>query len=68
MEANQMLTKALQIDPLSVDALVARGCLFANIENHRKALDNFQQALDLDPTHKNARMYMLTTLIEHGRM
>ncbi|KAL1437844.1 hypothetical protein MTO96_048540 [Rhipicephalus appendiculatus] len=66
-EAFACLNKALQIDPENVEALVARGALFANNSNLRRALEDFEQALTLNPNHPNARKYMSETLVALGR-
>ncbi|XP_075748431.1 uncharacterized protein LOC119164176 isoform X3 [Rhipicephalus microplus] len=66
-EAFGCLNKALQIDPENVEALVARGALFANNSNLRRALEDFEQALTLNPNHPNARKYMSETLVALGR-
>lgn len=66
-EAFACLNKALQIDPENVEALVARGALFANNNNLRRALEDFEQALTLNPSHPNARKYMSETLVALGR-
>ncbi|XP_049516540.1 serine/arginine repetitive matrix protein 2-like [Dermacentor silvarum] len=65
-EAFACLNKALQIDPKNVDALVARGALFANNSKLRCALEDFEQALTLNPNHPNARKYMSETLFALG--
>lgn len=67
LEAHQQLNKALQIDPDSVDAYVARGCLFANNGSLKKALDDFERALDINPNHSNARKYMSDTLLDFAK-
>ncbi|XP_064455554.1 tetratricopeptide repeat protein 14-like isoform X2 [Ornithodoros turicata] len=66
-EAFVCLNKALQIDPENVEALVARGALFANNSNLRRALEDFEAALALNPNHPNARKYMSETLVALGR-
>ncbi|CAN7997075.1 unnamed protein product [Ixodes pacificus] len=66
-EAFACLNKALQIDPENVEALVARGALFANNSNLRRALEDFEQALTLNPNHPNARKYMSETLVALGK-
>lgn len=68
IEAHQCLNKALQIDPDNLDALVARGCLFANTNNLPKAAEDFEKVLAIDTNHVNARKYMSETLFELGKM
>lgn len=66
-EAFQCLNKALNIDPKNVEGLVARGALYANSGNFQKAIEDFETALKLNPSHANARKYMGETLIALGR-
>ncbi|XP_031344826.1 tetratricopeptide repeat protein 14-like isoform X3 [Photinus pyralis] len=66
-EAFQCLNKALSIDPRNVEGLVARGALYANSGNFQKAIEDFETALKLNPSHANARKYMGETLIALGR-
>uniref|UniRef100_T1INB4 Uncharacterized protein n=1 Tax=Strigamia maritima TaxID=126957 RepID=T1INB4_STRMM len=66
-EAFQCLNKALQIDPENVEALVARGALFANNCNFTRALEDFELAIEINPKHHNARKYMVETLVALGR-
>lgn len=40
---------------------------FANNSNLRRALEDFEQALTLNPNHPNARKYMSETLVALGR-
>lgn len=66
-EAFQCLNKALSIDPRNVEGLVARGALFANSGSFKKAVDDFDTALKLNPGHANARRYKGETLVALGR-
>ena len=61
------MNKALKIDPKNVEGLVARGALYANNGSFKKAVDDFEIALKLNPTHANARKYMGETLVALGR-
>ncbi|XP_050308576.1 tetratricopeptide repeat protein 14 homolog isoform X2 [Anthonomus grandis grandis] len=67
VEAFQCLNKALHIDPRNVEGLVARGALYANSGNFQKAIEDFETALKLNPSHANARKYMGETLVALGR-
>ncbi|KAI9344012.1 hypothetical protein BDR26DRAFT_917435 [Obelidium mucronatum] len=51
-------TRALEIDPECVDALVARGAAFANQGHFSKAIDDHSNALKIQPTHENAHRYL----------
>ncbi|XP_053672415.1 tetratricopeptide repeat protein 14 [Anopheles nili] len=66
-EAFQCLNKALSMDPRNVEGLVARGALYANSGSFKKAVDDFEAALKLNPSHANARKYMGETLVALGR-
>lgn len=66
-EAFQCLNKALNIDPRNVEGLVARGALYANSGSFKKAVEDFETALKLNPSHANARKYMGETLVALGR-
>lgn len=67
VEAFQCLNKALNIDPRNVEALVARGALYANRGSFLKGLQDFEKALHLNKYHVNARKYMGETLVALGR-
>ncbi|XP_065224276.1 tetratricopeptide repeat protein 14 homolog isoform X2 [Planococcus citri] len=66
-EAYQCLNKALSIDPRNVEALVARGALYANSSNYEKAIIDFENALKFNPNHQNAKKYLGDTLVAFGR-
>ncbi|KAJ8309835.1 hypothetical protein KUTeg_011700 [Tegillarca granosa] len=68
MEAMQHLNRALQIDSTNVEALVARGALYANNDSYTKAIEDFEVALSINPEHKNAKKYMIETLLAQGRI
>ncbi|CAK9294100.1 unnamed protein product [Gordionus sp. m RMFG-2023] len=70
LEANQCYNKALSIDPSNVDALVAKGALYASVPNPclDKAISFFDQALHNEPNHKNAKQYLVQTLLTRGKM
>lgn len=42
-------------------------CRYANNENYPKALEDFQQALKLNPKHQNAADYFIQTLHAYAR-
>ncbi|XP_067142949.1 tetratricopeptide repeat protein 14 [Centruroides vittatus] len=67
VEAYQCLNKALQIDPENVEAFVARGALFANNNNIKKAIEDFEKALEINPLHGNAQKYLSETLVALGK-
>ncbi|KFR06030.1 Tetratricopeptide repeat protein 14, partial [Nipponia nippon] len=66
VEAMNEYNKALEIDPQNVEALVARGALYATKGSLNKAIGDFEIALENCPTHRNARKYLCQTLVERG--
>nr|XP_005286028.2 tetratricopeptide repeat protein 14 [Chrysemys picta bellii] len=66
VEAMNEYNKALEIDVQNVEALVARGALYATKGSLNKAIDDFEVALKNCPTHRNARKYLCQTLVERG--
>lgn len=66
MEAFQALNMALKIDEVNVEALVARGALYANSGSLLKAVDDFEAALKVKSSHKNANKYLWETLVALG--
>ncbi|CAG5128785.1 unnamed protein product, partial [Candidula unifasciata] len=67
LEALQFFNRALQIDTENVEALVARGALYANNENFNHAVKDFEAALSINPNHKNAKKYLIETLLAFGK-
>ncbi|CAL1593365.1 unnamed protein product [Knipowitschia caucasica] len=67
VEAMNEFNKALDIDNNNVEALVARGALYANKGSLVKAISDFELALETCPDHRNARKYLSQTLVERGR-
>ncbi|KAM6442325.1 tetratricopeptide repeat protein 14-like [Liasis olivaceus] len=66
VDAMNEYNKALEIDAQNVEALVARGALYATKGSLNKAIDDFEIALEQCPTHRNARKYLCQTLVERG--
>uniref|UniRef100_A0A8C6U9E7 Tetratricopeptide repeat domain 14 n=1 Tax=Neogobius melanostomus TaxID=47308 RepID=A0A8C6U9E7_9GOBI len=67
VEAMNEYNKALEIDTNNVEALVARGALYANKGSIVKAISDFELALENCPDHRNAKKYLSQTLVERGR-
>ncbi|KAF0041787.1 hypothetical protein F2P81_005319 [Scophthalmus maximus] len=67
VEAMNEYNKALDIDTNNVEALVARGALYANKGGIVKAITDFEQALESCPDHRNAKKYLCQTLVERGK-
>ncbi|KAM6222799.1 tetratricopeptide repeat protein 14 [Rhynchocyon petersi] len=66
VDAMNEYNKALEIDKQNVEALVARGALYATKGSLSKAIEDFELALENCPTHRNARKYLCQTLVERG--
>ncbi|XP_052395632.1 tetratricopeptide repeat protein 14 [Carassius gibelio] len=66
VDAMNEYNKALEIDTNNVEALVARGALYATKGSLIKAIDDFELALENCPTHRNAKKYLCQTLVERG--
>ncbi|XP_041791786.1 tetratricopeptide repeat protein 14 isoform X2 [Chelmon rostratus] len=67
VEAMNEYNKALDIDTNNVEALVARGALYANKGSIMKAIMDFELALESCPDHRNAKKYLCQTLVERGK-
>ncbi|XP_068445755.1 tetratricopeptide repeat protein 14 isoform X2 [Clinocottus analis] len=67
VEAMNEYNKALDIDTSNVEALVARGALYANKGSIIKAITDFELALESCPDHRNAKKYLCQTLVERGK-
>lgn len=67
VEAMNEYNKALDIDTHNVEALVARGALYANKGSIVKAITDFELALENSPDHRNAKKYLCQTLVERGK-
>ncbi|XP_061680938.1 tetratricopeptide repeat protein 14 isoform X2 [Syngnathoides biaculeatus] len=67
VEAMNEYNKALDIDTNNVEALVARGALYANKGVMVKAISDFELALETCPDHRNAKKYLCQTLVERGK-
>lgn len=66
VDAMNEYNKALEIDTNNVEALVARGALYATKGSLVKAIEDFELALENCPTHRNAKKYLCQTLVERG--
>ncbi|XP_004477683.1 tetratricopeptide repeat protein 14 [Dasypus novemcinctus] len=66
VDAMNEYNKALEIDKQNVEALVARGALYATKGSLNKAIEDFELALENCPSHRNARKYLCQTLVERG--
>ncbi|XP_056460234.1 tetratricopeptide repeat protein 14 isoform X1 [Gadus chalcogrammus] len=67
VEAMNEYNKALEIDTNNVEALVARGALYANKGGMMKAISDFELGLKTCPDHRNAKKYLCQTLVERGK-
>ncbi|XP_053719094.1 tetratricopeptide repeat protein 14 isoform X3 [Synchiropus splendidus] len=67
VDAMNEYNKALEIDDNNIEALVARGALYANKGSLLKSISDFELALKLCPEHRNAGKYLSQTLVERGK-
>lgn len=67
VEAMNEYNKALEIDTNNVEALVARGALYANKGSIMKAIADFELSLESCQNHRNAKKYLCQTLVERGK-
>ena len=67
IEALQELNRALDLDPSNIDALVARGAIYANKSAFLKSIIDFEYALKLDSDHKNAKKYLIEVLLDRAK-
>ena len=65
--ARQYFDHALEIDPSNVEGLVARGALAATTGKYREGLADFEKALSIKSTHRNARNYFVETQVVYGK-
>lgn len=65
-KAIKKFTSALELDQDCVEALVGRGCLYANDKKYKLAMEDLEEALEIDPSHKNAKIY-LDEIVEKQR-
>ena len=65
-DAFKCYTRALELDPRSAEALVARGAAHANQRDLAAAEADLRQAIRLDPTHRNAAPYLAAVLRRGG--
>nr|XP_002129531.1 tetratricopeptide repeat protein 14-like [Ciona intestinalis] len=67
IEALQDLNYALELDGSNVDALVARGAIYANKLSFTKAIADFELALKYDGKNKNAQSYLVEVLLTKAK-
>ncbi|EFJ51993.1 hypothetical protein VOLCADRAFT_37481, partial [Volvox carteri f. nagariensis] len=57
-DAHKAYGRALELDPGSAEAYVARGAAHANQRAFADAERDLRRALELDPGHRNAATYL----------
>ena len=57
--------QALELDAHHKDAYVARGAALANQHRFRDAAEDFERALEIDPSDENAKKYLATIKEKH---
>ncbi len=50
--------RALDFDETCSDALVGKGAVFANEMKLKDAIESFEKALEINPEHSNAKLYL----------
>lgn len=60
-QAKKCFDQALDVHSNNVEALVARGALYANQKGFESAISDFTAALKLNSEHKNAKRYLAST-------
>ncbi|CBY41411.1 unnamed protein product [Oikopleura dioica] len=63
-EAMNNYRTALELDKENTDALVARGALYSSKKQWRAACEDLEAAYKIDPTHKNAKDYLIRVLFD----
>ncbi|XP_055344015.1 tetratricopeptide repeat protein 14-like isoform X2 [Paramacrobiotus metropolitanus] len=63
----EALSKAVDMDKSNVEALVARGALHTKKEDYHRAIKDFEEALRLKPSHRNAKKYLADTFFALGK-
>ena len=66
-QALQVLGSVLQRNPQSADAYVYRGFAYQQLGDDKKALDNYTQALKIDPRHLGANFYLGVLYLNTGQ-
>ena len=59
VEAIEQCSEAIQLNPKYVKALLRRGQTYEETDKPHDAMKDFQQVLEIDPTHKEARMAVM---------
>ena len=59
VEAIEQCSEAIQLNPKYVKALLRRGQTYEETDKPHEAMKDFQQVLEIDPTHKEARMAVM---------
>jgi Tfp pilus assembly protein PilF len=55
-EAETLLTKAIEAEPLNAEAYFLRGKVRRQCSHFTSAINDFQKALDINPNHNQARV------------
>ncbi|RDD43224.1 Tetratricopeptide repeat protein 14 [Trichoplax sp. H2] len=61
-EAMIQIQQSLKIDKSNYEAIVAKGAIMANEGHFEAAIDSFEEALQLNPKHRNGLKYLCETL------
>ena len=59
VQAIEQCSEAIQLNPKYVKALLRRGQTYEETDKPHEAMKDFQQVLEIDPAHKEARMAVI---------
>ena len=59
VEAIEQCSEAIQLNPKYVKALLRRGQTYEETDKPHEAMKDFEQVLEIDPGHKEARMAVM---------
>ena len=59
VEAIEQCSEAIQLNPKYVKALLRRGQIYEETDKPHEAMKDFEQVLEIDPGHKEARMAVM---------
>ena len=55
-KAEDLLSKAIEDDPLNAEAYFQRGKVYRQLGNNMAAMNDFYKTLDIDPMHNQAKV------------
>jgi len=55
-KAKELLSKAIENDPLNAEAYFQRGKVHRQLGNNMAAMNDFYKTIDIDPSHNQAKI------------